>query len=187
MPRGYSEVVFSLTQLRIASYNILTDTFGAPVDLPETQTLEFAFETDTDEIKAEGYLQHLLTVMTHATFKLSSAGVPFEALAILTGASNASSGSTPNRSRRMRFDAGGSGLPYFAVAGKLVGEQGDDLHVGLAVCKLDAAPGWKAEQNKFVIQQAEGRAIKRANGRLVYLLGNETAAALDFNSLFAMV
>ncbi len=185
MPRGYGEVVFSLVQMRLASYNIVTDTFGTAVELPEAQTLEFSFETDTDAIKAGGYLQHLLAVTTHATLKLSSAGVPFEALAILSGASNNSSGTPPNRTRRLNVGAGGSGLPYFGVVGKLVGEQGDDLHVGLPVCKLDGVPSWKAEQNKFVIASAEGRAIKRASGHLVYLLGHETAASVDFNEIFA--
>lgn len=183
--RGYSEIVFGIVDLRIATYNILTDTFGTAIEVPEAQGIEFSFIADNDSIKATGAMRHLLSVITHAEFKFSKAGFPFAALAAMTGASNASSGTTPTRTRRWSANAGGAGLPYFAMVGKLVGENGDDLHAGLAVCKLDTIPSWKAEQNKFVIKEASGKAIERNNGKLVYLLGHETAASIDFNEIFA--
>jgi len=185
MAREFSEVVFSLVDLKVATYNILTDVVGTAVDLPEAQELEFSAEGDTDEIKAEGYLQHLLTVVTHATVSLSSAGVPFTALAIMTGMANDSSDTTPNQQRTSQLTPGGAGLPYFAVGGKLVGEQGDDLHVGLVCVKLDSIPSWKAEQNKFVMSPASGKAIAPNSRKLIYLRGHETAADIDFTTLFS--
>lgn len=185
MARGHSEIVFTLTEIRIATYNILTDTFGTPIELPQPQDFEVDPQADTDEIKAQGYLQHLLTVNTHATFTTSSAGLPFEALAIMAGLTNDSSGSSPNQERTLDVDAGSDGLPYFAIVGKMVGEQDDDLHIGLPVCKLDSVPSWSVEQNQFVISEMSGRVIKRENGQMIYFLGHETAAAIDFDEIFA--
>lgn len=175
MARSHSEIVFTLNKLMIGSYNILADTFGTAVELPEPQTFEFGFEADTDQIKAQGYMRHTLAVTTHATFKLASAGIPFAALAVLTGASNSSSVVSPNQLRRLNFSAGGAGLPYFAIVGQMVGEQGDDIWVGLPCCKLSMPPGWKAEQNKFVIGETKGLAIKPDTRNLVYYFGHETA------------
>jgi hypothetical protein len=184
-PRSYGEVVFSLKKLQIASYNILTDVMGTPVDLPEAQKLEFAFIADNDQIKAEGALTHLLSVITHGTFKMSNAGLSFEALAAITGASNASSGTTPTRSRKFRTAAGGDGLPYFTIAGKMSAEGGADFHVGLAVCKLDTMPSWTFEQNKFVLSEMAGKCIQRSGGKVVYIDAHETATDINFTDLFS--
>jgi hypothetical protein len=184
MARGFGEVLFSIVDLKIAPYNILTDTVGTAVDMPEVQQLDFTPEGDTDEIKAEGYLQHLLSVMTHGTFTLSQAGIPYEALAVMTGWTRGSSGTTPNREDTLQGTPGGAGLPYFAVAGKLVGEQSDDVHIGLVCCKLDAPPAWNIEQNVFVIGESSGKAIAPNSRQLPYIEIHETAAAIDMTTLF---
>lgn len=183
MTRGFSEVVFTLVDVRIAAYNILADTFGTAIVVPEPQTYEVTPEADNDSIKATGKLTHLLSVLTHVSFKMSTAGIPFEALAIMSGASTNSSPTTQKTSKQ---SAGGAGMPYFGIVGKLVGEQGDDLHLGLPVCKLDKSPGWKAEQNKFLIGECAGKAIAReSSGFAIYVLGHQTAAAIDFAEIFA--
>ena len=119
MARDHGEIIINITDLKIAAYTMATDTFGTAVDLPEAQTLEVSFEADTDELKAEGYLQYLLSVITHATFKLSGGGVPYAALVVLTGASNTTSVAAPNQIRRQKYSAGGAGLPYFGLIGKM--------------------------------------------------------------------
>lgn len=183
MARGHSEILFTLVQCFVQPYNILTDTFGTAVELPETQTFEFGFVADTDQIKAAGYLQHLLTVTTHATFKLGSAGIPFEAMVTIAGATNSSSVASPNQLRRLRFSAGSSGLPYFALVGRLVGEQSDDAWIGLPCNKLDNVPGFKVEQNKFIMAEAGGRAIKSGTRNLVEVFGHETALAITAGNI----
>lgn len=188
MPRGYGEVIFSLTDLTVATFNVLTGVVGTGVDLPEQQTLEFGFEADTDRIKATGAYRHKLTVITHGVFTLAAAGIPYAALATITNMTRTSSGSAPNRQQTGRFQVGGAGLPYFAIAGKMVGEQGDDLHVGLICCKLDAPPKWKFEQNKYAISECKGECIspyEDDSKQLVYLEAHETAAAINLTTLFA--
>jgi hypothetical protein len=111
--------------------------------------------------------------------------VPFAALAIMTGMANDSSNTTPNRQRTLELPPGGAGLPYFAIGGKMVGEQSDDLHAGLVCVKLDSIPSWKAEQNKFVMSGVSGKAIAPNNRKLIYLRGHETAADIDFATLFS--
>lgn len=178
MAREMGEIVFTLQQIMIAPLNIITGAYSTAVTLPEPQTMEITFEADTDQIKAQGYLQHLLSVITHGTFKLSQAGIPFDALEVLTGATRDDSGSTPNAIKAMRFGAGGSGLPYFGAVGRLVGEQSDDTWLGLPACKLDMIPGWKAEQNKFVIGESSGKFIANSAGLLCQVLSHETATAI---------
>ena len=186
MPRTYSETPFTLVDLQIASYNILTATYGTPISLDEAQMLEFSPVADNDQIMAGGRLRHLLTVSTHVEFKLSQAGIDFDAYNILTGMTNASSGTTPNRSRRLTGSFDGTPLPYFGLVGKILSEAGADVHIGLPVCMLDSIPGMKFEQNKFVIGEANGKSIAReSDNKAVFLLGNETAASINFNTIFA--
>jgi hypothetical protein len=185
MTRGFGEVVFTLTELQIAPYNILTDVIGTAVVLPESQKFEFTPEGDTDEIMAGGKVTHLLSVMTKGTFTLSSAGIPFAALAIMTGWTHGSSGSTPNQQTTLQGTPGGAGLPYFAVAGKMMGENGDDAHVGFVGCKLDAPPGWSIEQNKFLIGECSGSVIAPNARDMPYVEAHETAAAINMTTLFA--
>lgn len=183
MARSYGDVLFTLVQCFVQTHNIITGAFGTAIELLEPQTFEFGFEADNDTIKAAGYNQHLLTVTTGATFKLSAAGITFDALAAICGATNESSGTTPNQLRRLRFGAGGAGLGYFALVGRMAGEQGDDAWVGLPYCKLDSPPNWKAEQNKFIMSEVSGKAIKSGSYNLVEIFAHETAAAITAGNI----
>lgn len=189
MARTFGEIPFTLLQVYVAAYDIVDDTYGTAQALPEPMMVEISPEADTDEIKAQGYVQHLLTVTTKCGFKFGHAGFPFDAWAVIVGTSNASSGTPPNATRRSNVDAGGAGLPYFGVVGRAAAEDGADVWVGLAVCKLNSVPSWKVEQNKFVIGEAEGVAIKRQDyGKVVYLVGHQTATAItagNFSDAFA--
>lgn len=185
MPREFGEVVFTLVDLKVGTYNIVSDALGAAVDLPEAQMLEITINADTDMIKAEGKRTHSLTVITEAAFKLSSAGIPWDALVVMTGVSSSESLTTPNQVRRSRLSAGGRGFPYFWVAGKMIDEVTGDKHVGLAVCKLNTFPAWKIEQNKFVIPEVDGVAQQRDGGYLLYSLDHETEANIVPADLFS--
>lgn len=185
MPRSYGEVPYTLVDLKVASYNILTGTYGSPFSLDEIQTLEFTPVADNDQIKAFGRLRHLLSVSTHVEYKFSQAGIDFEALATIAGMTNASSGTTPNQSGTLDAEFDGESLPYFGLVGKILAEAGADVHIGLPVCMLDAIPGLKFEQNKFVMGEASGKAIAReSDNKAIKILRHETAGAIDFNQIF---
>jgi len=186
MPRSFGEVPFTLVDLQIASYNILTGVYGTSRSLDEIQTLEFTPVADTDSIKAYGRLKHLLSVQTHVEFKLSQAGIDFEALAIVGGMTNLSSGATPNQKGELTASFDGSSLPYFGLVGKVQAEGVSDLHIGMPVCMLDVLPGLKFEQNKFVMAEVAGKCIAReSDNKAIFLFRHETPASISFATIFA--
>ncbi len=179
----FGEVAFTLVDLQVAP--VTSSGYGTAVDLDYQQVMEIEPQHDTHEIKAGGKLVELLSVVTHANFKISQGLVDQEALAVIAGTTATTSGTTPNQTKTTDLEGGGAGLPYFGVIGKLVSNDGAALMIGLPKCKLDAAPATKSEQNQFVMAEASGRAIADSNGIIVRYQAQETAGNIDFSTFFS--
>lgn len=186
MAHEFGEVAFTLTELVVATYDITADTVGSAVPIEDGQTLEITPMGDTDELKAYGAIKHILSIPTHAEFKAGHGAVSRSVLEVISGFADTQTGTTPSRLYHQNMSVGGV-LPYFAIAGRALVEGGGSLAVGLKTCMLDKLPSWSfdGKANKFVLSEFSGRAIASGGNTLIYVMGLETAAAIDLEDLFA--
>lgn len=150
----FSEVAFTLTDIVIAALS--GGSYGSDVALSYAQTLTIEPQADNDMLKAEGMIVELLSVVTHATFKISSGAVDFAALEALLNLTSSLSGTTPNQVDTLDFLAGGSGLPYFGYLGRFVTTEGGEFIVGGFKAMLDSIPNVGGDQNKFMLPEMAG-------------------------------
>lgn len=177
MAHEFAEVVYSLKALLVCRWNMVSSAFeGGVATLDSDQMLSVEPQSDTDQLRDSGRISRALAVATHADLTLNNGGIDFSALAVLTGSSTATSSTTPNRRRRMKYTAGGPGLPYFGVIGEGFTDDGGLVIVGLKICKLNVFPKIELDgtENKFVISECEGIAIPDANGDLIWTQAQET-------------
>lgn len=178
----FAEISYTLTDCIVAAYNKTANTYGVPAALANGQLVEIEPEADNDEMRGYGKKTALLSVVTSAKIKISAGGVDSNVIAILNGSTNATSGTTPNQVRTMKFPAGGAGLPYFGLIGTAATDDGGLKIVGLQCCKMDTHVKYTVDgkENKFNVSETDGKAIPIDISSVSYLLVTkdvETASA----------
>jgi len=133
----FGEVLFSLNEILIAPYNILTDLYTSdPALMDFDQQVEIEFETATDELWDSGKKARKLAVITGAKLKIAAGSFDWNVIAMLLGTTNETSGTTPNRVRAITYP---EQLPYFGLIG--VADSDDDpagvAVIGVRCAKLD--------------------------------------------------
>jgi hypothetical protein len=155
----FAEVSYTLTNLIVCRFNITTgDCEGPVVSVDNGQVFVNEPEADVDKMRGYGRYTRGIAVPIGAKITFKAGGLDISGLSVIAGISAGSSGSTPNRRRRMTRAAAGKSLPYFSILG--VSATDDD---GIAVCglkavKLDTQPKYEAngESNKFNVWETAG-------------------------------
>lgn len=150
---NWADVIYNITAIYVASFNVVTNTYGTPALVKYGQQLNYEWESDTDEIKAYGQFVAALGIPTKATGTLMMASLNFDAMAIMTGLTPADSGSTPNRQKKVLWLTGGSGTPYFGCIAAYVADDGGNEVIGFPKSKLETYPGFTQEQNQFNVPE----------------------------------
>lgn len=182
-----TQVAFTLTAMSVAALDVSNWTYGTPVSLEYGQSLGFEPQHDTDQLKAYGKIVQMLSVLTHITGTLSQGLIDYPAYAVMVGQSQTSSGTPPNVHKILDAVAGGSGMPYFGLVGKLATLQNGDLHIGFPMCKLEKMPGFTVEQNKFVLPSTNIVMVTPATASKPFRMKtHETATSVytNFNTFF---
>ncbi len=177
MALEFAEINYTLTKCTVARYNKTTNTYDTPELLENGQIVSVEAVADNDDLRGYGQIVALLSVLTSAKVTIGAGGVDFSTLAAISGMSNSTSGTTPNRRRTSRISAGGGGLPYFGLIGEGATDDGGLCIVGLQAVKLDTFPKWTLDgkANKFNLSETNGKAIA-IGGQLMYIKEEETAA-----------
>lgn len=187
MPNFGGERPTILSGIMIASYTS-PGVYGTPILMGDGMRVMIDAQADTDEIKADGYLKHGLSVVTHGALEFSGGGVEFDILTILNGESTVSSGSTPNIQETM-VQRVGLDLPYFALVGRALGEDGGDIHTGFYRCKLDKPAAYELRQNEFVLSEftakAFGDTVSSVN-KLGRYRQHETVTAVELTNFLSV-
>lgn len=158
MASEFGEVAFSLVELIVADYN--SGAYDTPASLDKDQKMEIEFTADNDELRDSGAIVDFLSVVTSGSFTLGMGGVDHSVLAILTGTSTSTSGTTPNQVRTHDFSAGAANaLPYFGFIGVGRATNGAYVAVGCPKAILDTFPMWSLDgtTNAFVISETSGK------------------------------
>lgn len=149
---------------------------GTAVALSAAQTLSFKEALTSGELRGNDATQAIAAIVDKVEWSLEAGGISFDAIKVLTGRTITAAGTTPNQTNTILARAGDT-YPYFKIYGKVINDDGSDIHVLIHKAKLtDGLEGeWK--DGEFFIQSASGIAID--NGTKLYeFVHNESATAV---------
>ena len=171
---NFGQAPFGLNAVKFVSLDGLTI-----VSLDAPQTMGFVPRVLTDELKGGDKLIATATVPEALEWSLEEGGLPIAAIALITGWTATSSGSTPSQVNTLQAHAGVA-FPYFQIFGKVLGSGGtDDLHIKIPRAKITKPPEGDFAYGKFKITKLAGIAVEDSVHGLFALVANETAAALE--------
>ena len=149
---------------------------GTAVVLPAAQTLSFKESLISGELRGDDAVQAIAAITDKIEWSLEAGGISFDAIKVMTGRTITASGTTPAQKNTMLIAAGDT-YPYFKIYGKVVNDDGSDVHCLIYKAKLtDGLEGeWK--DGEFFIQSASGIAITNGT-KIAELVHNETATTV---------
>ena len=163
---------FGLSQIVVTNITGLSQ-----VALPAANRLMFKERFQSAEAQGDDALQAVASTLMALEFELESKGISLEAMAIMTGRTLTTTGSTPNEVKTMTGDAG-ERLPYFKIYGKSLGEGDDDVHILLFKCKLTEGPEHSLQFGEFTGPTLKGIAVDDDVNGIFDVVINETATTL---------
>ncbi len=158
----FAEVMYTLSDIYVCQFNFATQAYISEVGriaAPKKVTADY--EHDTDKLSASGRNLRGLSVKKGVALTINAGGMDFNCLAIMAGAVNRTSNTTPNRRRQSDVAGGGAGLPYFGMICTGPTDDGGLYTHGFYAVKLDKQPGFDldGETNKFSMAETGGYAF----------------------------
>ena len=168
---GYGDKPFGLRDLKLTKID-----GSVQVDLPYGMTLSFKERVTSGELRGDDATVSIVAITDAAEWSIEAGGISLEAYALMTGRSVVTAGTTPNRTTTLSANAGDN-FPYFKIYGKIINDDGSDIHVLIYKAKLtDGLEGeWK--DGEFFIQSASGIAIDDGS-KMFEMVHNETATTV---------
>ena len=153
----FGELSYTLTDLLIAQLNA-DDTNDSPISVANGQMYVSEPEHDTDKLRGYGQYTAGLSVPIGSKVNFKMGGVDYSVLEAMGAVTISGSGTTPNQVNTIDVPAGGAGLGYFSVIGKVAATNGAIAVIGHRKVLLDVVPKITAdgEANKFNISEAAG-------------------------------
>lgn len=149
---------------------------GTAVKLSASQTLSFSEALTSGELRGNDATQAIAAYLDKVEWELEAGGLNFDAIKVLTGRTITASGTTPSQKNTILARAGDT-YPYFKIYGKVINDDGSDVHCLIYKAKLTGGLTGEWKDGEFFIQGASGVAID--NGTKLYeLIHNETTASV---------
>lgn len=171
MPLTSSTKPFGLRQITLVPLPS-----GSAVVLPAALTLSFSESLISGELRGDDAVQAIAAITDKIEWSLEAGGLSFEAIKVMTGRTIAASGTTPSQKNTLTIAAGDT-MPYFKIYGKIVNDDGSDVHCLLHKCKLTGGLEGEFKEGEFYIQKCEGVAITNGT-KIAELVHNETATTV---------
>jgi hypothetical protein len=169
---AYGDKAFGLRDVK------LTDISGSTqVDLPSAMVFTFSERVKSGELSGDDKTVSVVTRADAVEWSLENGGISLEAVALMTGRTAASSGTTPNRTLTLTGEATEQ-FPYFKVYGKSIGDGSDDVHIKLWKVKLTSALEGQFSDGEFWVSKCSGVGIDDGTNGVYDIVQNETAANL---------
>lgn len=163
---------FGLNEVKIAHIS------GSPiVTLTATQVLNFSPRLIGGELKGSDKIVSVASKVEALEWSIEEGGIPLDALAIMTGWTATTSGSTPNQINTL-VGLTATSFPYFKIYGKALGEGGDDVHVKIWRAKITGNIEGQFAYGEFKITRMQGIAVEDSVHGLFDIVLNETATTL---------
>jgi hypothetical protein len=149
---------------------------GTAVALPAAQTMSFKEALTSGELRGNDATVAVAAIVDKVEWELEAGGISFDAIKVMTGRTITASGTTPSQKNTILARAGDT-YPYFKIYGKVINDDGSDLHVLIYKAKLTDGLEGEWSDGEFFIQSASGIAVD--NGTKLYeLVHNETATTV---------
>lgn len=162
--KGY---IYGLRDIKITNLAGTTQ-----VDLPASQTLTWEPQFIGDSLRGDDTTVASIGQLDKIEWNLSHGGISLEAMAIMTGKTVTTSGTTPNRTEKMTFKAGDN-MPYFKIYGRAMGDAGDGLHVIIKKAKVTSMAGGLEDQT-WLVSELGGEAVGDNSGDIYDIIKLET-------------
>jgi hypothetical protein len=149
---------------------------GTAVVLPAAQTLSFNESLISGELRGDDAVQAIASITDKIEWEFEAGGISFDAIKVMTGRTIAATGTTPAQKNTLTIAAGDTS-PYFKIYGKIINDDGSDIHVLLYKCKLTGGLKGEFADGEFYIQSCEGIAITNGT-KIAEIVHNETATTV---------
>lgn len=173
---------FGINDCKVATNN-LNGTFGSAVDIPSVQMMTVAVQTTSAKLRGDDSDTAVMARLNGAEIQVRHGSISQAALEVMFGVNSTSSGTTPNRYKRLVF-IGGTGNPYFAICGKANAAEGaGDVHLFLPKSKNMSGFTVRVEDGAFSIPEYTISAVPDQDyptltGMFYEIVEHETAIAV---------
>lgn len=155
----------------------VTSTAGTQADLPAARLLTLTARLKSGELLGDDSIVSVYSALEGFEWKLEAGGIDLSVYAILTGATQYTSGSTPNRIRSLTLTAGAC-WPWFKIYGKAIGDDcTSDIHAKIFKAKVTKLEG-SLQEGEFYVTACEGIAVDDGSTGIIQFIQHETAASL---------
>ncbi len=172
----YGDKLYGLRDLKVRSIGASPTT----EDLDAAQELTMTEEKQGDKLQGDDAVKAVISFTIGGMFKISAGAVSSAAMAIMSGRTLTTTGSTPNEKTVMTF-SGGDRMPYFEIGGKSLDDEDGDAHIYLKKAKLTGNVEFKFSNGSWYTSGLEGYAVPDSSGVIATFEQNETAAALSWS------
>lgn len=169
----YGNVVYGLRDIKITNLAGTTQE-----DLGAAMTMTVQPITSGGRMEGDDAIKAIISFIIGAEGSFSGGELSSAALAIITGKSLTTTGSSPNEVTTLQLDEGDN-FPYFKVYGKALDEGSGDMHVLLSKVKVEG--GFEVtnlENGNFRVSNISVTAVDDGSNGVMKIVQNETAAAL---------
>ena len=147
-------------------------------DLGAATMLEAKPVLDSDILVGDDAVKAAVSYPTHLEWSITNGEFSSAALAIMTGITLATSGSTPNEITEFQMNESVR-FPYFKVYGQALDEGVGDFHVLIWKCKIQELGSIaKLENGNWRVNEISGVALNDSTHGLFEVIQHETAAAV---------
>jgi hypothetical protein len=151
---------FGLSDVKVATWTA-ANSYGAAVDVNAAQMFEVTLETVSAELTGDDHIVDAHSKVSGVTVRLRNGDLDPDVLAIISGESNASSGTYD------KIVFGETNRPYFALCGKVLDTgSGADTHFFIPKCKVMGNITFRMEYGSYVVPELEIKGVYEgaANG-----------------------
>lgn len=168
--RGYS---YGLREIMLVSMDE-----GTKLKLNAAMRLEVTERHISDNLKGNDVIVSVVDFLEGVDWSLSDGGLNLDALAMLTGETPTTTGTTPNRQYGM-IRQGASTAPYIQIWGRSVGDAGDSVYVKIKRAKITELAYGPFENETFLVTECSGIGIANDSNEVVEIIKLETDAVLS--------
>lgn len=152
---------YGLRDLKIATWSA-ANSYGTAVDINAAREFTVTFNVQTDQLEGDDVVVDRFAKVISVSANMAYGSVNQEVLSILTGGTLVSNATYED----LMFDQADN-IPYFAIAGRVIGSHGaGDLHVFIPKCSLAGPISYKAGINTYLIPSLDIQGVYEgtANG-----------------------
>lgn len=161
----------------VREIKIISIPAGTTISLPAAQKLTIKEVLTSGELRGNDALVATAAFLSHVEWSLENGGMAFDAIKAMTGRTVTGTGTTPNQKNTITAKAGDS-MPYFKILGKVLTDDGSDVHCIIYSAKLTDGFEGEWSDGEFFVQGCSGIGVADSAGKIYDLVHNETAAAL---------